>query len=110
MPAPCTDADVRRALSTVAVKCSDATLLTRLAQAAAQLGLTAKAIATRYSAFTINRWGRGCTALPLHDRAALAQTALRAPLCGTPQPSTHALKQALPARHAPHPCGSRFQR
>lgn len=55
MAAPCSDAEVRRALSTVAVKCSDATLLGRLAAAAAQHGLTAKAIAARYSTFTINR-------------------------------------------------------
>jgi hypothetical protein len=55
MAAPCTDADIRRALGTVAVKCSDAALLQRLAQVAQQHGLTAKAVATRYSTFTINR-------------------------------------------------------
>jgi hypothetical protein len=55
MVVPCTDADVRRALATVAVKCADAALLERLAQAAQQHGLSAKALATRYSAFTINR-------------------------------------------------------
>lgn len=54
MAAPCSDADVRRALSSVAVKCGDAALLTRLAQAAQQHGLTAKAIAARYSTFTLN--------------------------------------------------------
>lgn len=51
---PCSDADVRRALSTVAVKCADNALLGRLAQAAQQHRLSAKALAARYSAFTIN--------------------------------------------------------
>jgi hypothetical protein len=58
MVAPCTDAEVRRALSTVAIKCADAALLERLVQAAQQHGLSAKALATRYSAFTINRCAR----------------------------------------------------
>jgi hypothetical protein len=55
MAAACSDADVRRALASVAVKCGDAALLSRLAAAAAAHGLSAKAIATRYSAFTMNR-------------------------------------------------------
>ncbi|KAI8474794.1 MAG: DNA polymerase alpha/epsilon subunit B-domain-containing protein [Monoraphidium minutum] len=54
MAGSCTDADVRRALGAVAVRCADGALLARLSQAAQQNGLTAKALATRYSAFTIN--------------------------------------------------------
>jgi hypothetical protein len=53
--AACSDADVRRALGSVAVRCADGALLSRLAQAGQQHGLSAKALATRYSAFTINR-------------------------------------------------------
>lgn len=81
--AACSDADVRRALSTVAVRCADGALLSQLAQAAQQHGLTAKALATRYSAFTINRRARaarckrrgralrggGSTAAPFETRA-----------------------------------------
>lgn len=51
------EADVKRALQSINVKCGDEMILGQLAAAASQHGITASDLAGRYEEFILNRWG-----------------------------------------------------
>lgn len=47
--------DIRKALSSVGVRCTDAALLSDLVAAAGKHGLSAKELASRYDVFLLNQ-------------------------------------------------------